>query len=82
MDKIKYNAYKHRETGLQIKAIQFKEGMEDGRLKNGKYYINGWDSGFEKPLSIDEDYFIVLRKKYRFIFEKNWFLKVYKKVKL
>lgn len=80
MDEIKYDIYKHKESGLKVKAIQFKEGMEDGRLKNGKCYIDCWDIGFKKPLSIDEDHFIILHKKCKFIFNKYQFLKVYKKV--
>lgn len=91
---IKYNKYKHKETGKIIKACKFKYGYEDGREKiNGQYkpYINGWDNGYKTQLFLTEKDYIVcipkMNKKYHkkinyiFVFKKDIFEKFYTKVK-
>ena len=72
--------YKHKETGLKVKALLFKEGMEDGKLKTGENYIIAWEGGFKQSLVVNENSFIILHKHYKFIFGKDWFLKTYKEM--
>lgn len=75
-----YNTYTHKRTGLQVKALPYEKGLEDGFLKNDVPYIIGWDVGLEKKIPINENSIIVFHKKYKFIFDKDWFLKDYEKV--
>jgi hypothetical protein len=78
--KIKYNDYEHRKTGLKIKAIKFKFGMEDGWDKHRPYVI-AWKYGFKRKIEVSEKKYIILRKEYKFIFDEKEFKKLYKRIK-
>lgn len=81
MGKPKYDTYLHKETGLKVKATPFKEGMEDGKLETGEFYITAFEGGYEQNLIVNTNSFIIFHKTYKFVFEKDWFLKTYKKEK-
>ena len=73
--------YKHKKSGMEVKAAKFKFGMEDGWLKfpnnTKRRYIRASENGYLRNIPVCEKDYIIMFKDYKFIFTEDVFKKLY-----
>ncbi len=84
--KLNYQKFKHKETGMLVEAVKYKNGMEDGwqkfpNIAGRRPYVIVCELGFIQKMPVNEKIYIIRYKDYRFVLNSKFFLKKYRRLK-